>query len=136
MNQLMAVPYINFNGKTREALEFYQQAIGGLLSFKTMTANGPQTAGPQDRIMHGSLKSTDFCIMGTDGAPDYPLQVGENVAIALNGNNAIHLKTAFERLSAGGEVKQPLEVESWGDTFGFLVDKFGINWMVNIRETE
>lgn len=131
----MTVPYINFNGRTREALEYYQLALGGVLSFKTMTPTGPQPAGPNDRIMHGSLKAADICIMGTDGAPDYPLQVGENIAIALNGDNVAHLTTAFNRLADGGIVKQPLELESWGDTFGFVVDKFGINWMVNIVQT-
>lgn len=136
MSQTMTVPYINFNGRTREALEFYQGALGGTVSLKTMTENGPEPAGPTDRIMHGSLKSGEICIMGTDGAPDYPLHVGENIAIALNGDNLAHLKTAFALLANGGTVKQPLERESWGDTFGFLVDKFGINWMVNIRETE
>ena len=134
MSHTMTVPYINFNGRTREALEFYQRALGGMLSFKSVTPDGPQTAGPDDRIMHGSLKAGDICIMGTDGAPDYPLQVGENIAIALNGDNTAHLMTAFERLAEDGEIKQPLEVETWGDMFGFVVDKFGINWMVNITK--
>lgn len=132
MSQTTSVPYINFNGRTREALTFYQQAFGGDLSFKAMTPNGPQLAGPADRIMHGSLKSGDICVMGTDGTPNYPLQHGENIAIALTGNNVEQLIVAFNKLAEGGEIMQALEKESWGDTFGFVVDKFGINWMINI----
>jgi len=38
----------------------------------------------------------------------------------------------FQRLSAGGKVRSPLKKEFWGDTFGALTDRFGVDWMVNI----
>jgi PhnB protein len=62
--------------------------------------------------------------------------VGDNVAIALSGSDHERLSAAFEKLSADGQVKQPLKTETWGDSFGYFVDKFGINWMVNISSGE
>jgi PhnB protein len=70
--------------------------------------------------------------MGSDGSPEYPATAGDTIAIALSGDDNEHLTQAFELLSAGGDVKQALKIESWGDGFGYFTDKFGINWMVNI----
>jgi PhnB protein len=130
-------PYINFGGKAREAFEFYQQAMGGELSLMTFNSEGaPKPASPGDSIMHGTLTLSDsMMILGTDGMPEYPATVGENFAIALSGNDREKLTKAFEMLSVGGNVKQALKNESWGNTFGWLEDKFKINWMVNISNS-
>lgn len=133
MSQIAANPYINFQGRTREALEFYRDALGGeLMLLAADPAGPPKEAGPDDSIMHGALMSDGLLIMGSDGHPDYPPIVGDNVAIALSGSDHERLSGAFDKLSADGHVKQPLKTESWGDSFGYFADKFGINWMVNI----
>lgn len=129
-------PYINFGGKAREAFEFYQKALGGDLNLNTFNPNGaPKPAGPGDNIMHGTLTLADgIVIMGSDGMAEYPAKVGENFAIALSGSDRDKLTQAFESLSDGGNVKQTLKEESWGDTFGWVEDKFNINWMINISK--
>lgn len=136
MSKLAANPYINFQGHAREAMEFYQKALGGKLELSTFTEQGaPKEAGPGDHIMHSVLELDNLRIMGSDGMPEYPPTVGDNVAIALSGDDHEHLSNAFKKLSEGGTVKQALKTESWGDSFGYFVDKFGINWMVNISGT-
>ncbi len=133
MSQIAANPYVNFQGRTREALEFYHEALGGELMLMAMNSDGKLTdAGPDDRIMHGAVTSDGLLIMGTDGHPDYPPTKGDNVAIALSGSDFDRLSGAFDALSVGGTVKQALKTETWGDSFGYFEDKFGINWMVNI----
>lgn len=135
MNDLIASPYINFQGRAREAFEFYQQALGGELTLTTEDRQGPpKPAGPTDHIMHGMLKSENVIIMGADGLPEYPPTVGDNIAIVLSGTDREHISKVFDMLSEGGMVKQALKEESWGDLFGYFKDKFGINWMVNINQ--
>jgi PhnB protein len=137
MSQLFLNPYINFRGKAHEAFTFYQQVLGGKLDLLTFSPDGPpKPAGPEDSIMHARLESDGAIIMGTDGSPDYPPTVGDNFAVALGGTDVARLTKVFEQLGEGGNVKQPLKEESWGDTFGWLEDKFGINWMVNISKSE
>ena len=137
MSEIAANPYINFQGRTQEALNFYHEALSGELTLMTEDPNGPpKAAGPDDHIMHGSLASDGLLIMGSDGHLDYPAKAGDNVAIALSGSDHERLSDAFEKLSNGGQLKQPLKTESWGDSFGYFVDKFGINWMVNINVNE
>lgn len=133
MSLLSASPYINFQGRAREAMEFYHQVLGGELTLLTFSEQGPpKPAGPDDSIMHSALVVGELGIMGSDGHTDYPAQVGDNMAIALSGSDADFLTKAFDMLSEGGTVKQPLKTESWGAAFGYFVDRFGINWMVNI----
>jgi PhnB protein len=133
MSQLAANVYINFHGHAREALEFYHEALGGTIILLAANDQGPpQPAGPEDSIMHGVVTSDGLLVMGSDGHPDYPPVVGDTIAIALSGDDYDRLSRVFSELSAGGTVKQALKTESWGDSFGYFVDKFGVNWMVNI----
>jgi PhnB protein len=136
MSQLFINPYINFGGHAREAFEFYQKILDGKLDLLAFSADGaPKPAGPDDTIMHARLESdAGAIIMGTDGMAEYPAKVGENFAIALGGSDRERLTKIFEQLGEGGNVKQTLKEESWGDTFGWLEDKFHINWMVNISK--
>ncbi len=137
MNQISTSPYVNFAGRAREAMEFYQKALGGKLNLVAFNLDGaPKPAGPSDRIMHAQLEADGVMILGTDGMTEYPAKVGDNFAIALSGTDRERLINAFEALSEGGNVKQKLKQESWGDTFGWLEDKFGINWMVNISKAD
>ncbi len=135
MSQLFVNPYINFQNRAREAMEFYHKLLGGKLELLTFNPDGaPKPAGPDDRIMHSRLESDGAIIMGTDGMAEYPPAVGDNFAIALGGTGKGRLTAIFDGLAEGGKVKQGLKEESWGDTFGWLEDKFGINWMVNISK--
>jgi PhnB protein len=138
MSQISTSPYVNFNGHAREAMEFYQAALGGKLDLLAIPLGGgaPVPAGPDDAIMHANLEADGAHIMGSDGMVEYPAKVGDNFAVALSGTDHERLARVFEMLSEGGTVKQNLKQESWGDTFGWFEDKFGINWMVNIAKSE
>lgn len=136
MSQLFLNPYINFQGKAREAFEFYQKVLGGELVLLTFNPDGPpKPAGPSDSIMHARLESDGAVIMGSDGSPDYPTTTGDNIAVALGGYDRERLAKIFDQLGEGGKVKQSLKEESWG-TFGWLEDKFGVNWMLNVSKQE
>jgi PhnB protein len=133
MSKLNMVPYINFNDHAREAMEFYQRVLGGKLDLLTWNPDGPpKPAEPGDRILHSVLETDGAFIMATDGMEGSLVPVGQNISITLSGPDRDRLEKAFEELSEGGKVSMPLHTESWGDTFGMLVDQFGISWMVNI----
>ncbi len=73
MSSSAASPYINFQGHAREAMEFYQKALGGKLELLTANEQGPpKEAGPGDSIMHSMLQADGLIIMGSDGSP-FPL---------------------------------------------------------------
>lgn len=125
--------YVNFQGRAREAMEFYHQALGGKLDMYTINEQGvSRPAGPGDRIMHAQLEADGTFIIASDGHPDYPATVGEHMAIALGGTDKDRLTTLFNSLAEGGRIKMPLTQQPWGGDAGWLTDKFGMNWMVSI----
>jgi len=126
-------PYINFQGRAREAMEFYQKVLGGDLDLQTMNEQGvPKPAASGDRITYARLDADGALIIASDGHPDYPAKVGEHMAIALGGTDKDGLTRAFNGLAEGGKIKGPLAVQPGGAAVGWLADKFGINWMVSI----
>lgn len=126
-------PYINFSGKTREAMEFYKTVFGGELSISTFADQGVPDA-PADGVMHAQLAVDGKpLIMASDGMDSAPLS---GFSLSLSGDNGDELRGYFQKLSEGGEVTKPLEKESWGDEFGMLNDKYGVNWMVNISGSQ
>jgi PhnB protein len=132
MSRQYLSPYINFQGRAREAMEFYHTVLGGTLDLQASDERGvPKPAGPGDRIMHARLEAEGVLVMASDGHPSYPPTVGDNMAIALGGTDKSRLTKIFDDLAQGGVVKQPLADQPWG-ALGWFTDKFGINWMVSI----
>ncbi len=131
-------PYLNFNGNCKEAMEFYQKIMGGTLTFNTFGQMDGEQSSPEtkDQIMHAYLQNDALSFMASDGGPMGTIKFGENVHLSINGTDEERLTKIFEGLSEGGTVKMPLAPAPWGDTFGMLTDKFGVQWMVSIGETE
>jgi PhnB protein len=112
-------------------MEFYKGIFGGELSLMTYgDAPGTDPAN-KDRIMHGKLEGGALHLMGSDGDPA-KISAGSRIELTLSGMDETKLREYFGSLSAGGKVKYPLDKMFWGDTFGTLTDKFGIDWQVNI----
>ncbi|WP_020497601.1 VOC family protein [Sciscionella marina] len=129
-------PCIAFDGNARQAMEFYQEVLGGKLELGTYgDFSSPEAPdGDTGKIMHSVLRTPDgYTVMAWDVPERVPLRPGNNVALFLEGEDT-KLRDHFEKLSAGGTVTLPLEKQSWGDEAGSLVDKFGISWMVNISQ--
>ncbi|GAB3944235.1 VOC family protein [Kribbella albertanoniae] len=127
-------PYIQFDGSAREALEFYQGVFGGELTTNTFgefgAGHGPDD---DDKLMHGMLESPNgFTVMAADTPQGMPYNPGENISVSLSGDDADDLRGYYSKLSDGGKVTVQLEKQMWGDEFGAVVDRFGINWMFNI----
>lgn len=133
MSQRYIAPYINFQGRAREAMEFYHKVLGGKLELYAAGEKGePRPADPGDRLTHARLEADGVLIIASDGHPKYPAKVGENMAIVLGGSNRARLSEMFTELAEGGQVKMPLTRTPWGAEAGWLTDKFGINWNVDI----
>jgi PhnB protein len=127
-------PYLSFRDNARAAMEFYKTVFGGKLDihdFKEYHAS--QDPSEDDLVMHAQLEADNGIIfMGADTPKSMEHKPGTNFSMSLSGDDEAELHDYWEKLSQGGTVSIPLEKAPWGDTFGMLVDKFGIAWMVNI----
>jgi PhnB protein len=135
--------YLTFNGNCEDAFNFYKSAFGGEFTYvgryKDMPATDGQYCPPADgeKIMHVSLPiGGDSVLMGSDSSETYGQATvfGNNVSLSINADSRANADQLFNSLSAGGQVKMPLENTFWGAYFGMFTDKFGIHWMVNFDE--
>lgn len=126
-------PYLNFDGTTRQAMEFYHSVFGGTLDITTFGEFGMEGPG-SDGVMHANLHTDlDFTLMASDTPPGMPADPpGGSITCSLSGDDEQALTSYWNALAEGGQVRMPLEKQMWGDTFGMCVDRFGIPWMVNI----
>ena len=126
-------PYITFDGNAREAMEFYHSIFGGDLRINTFGEFGSPDPAVADKIMHAMLTSPKgYLLMASDGAPGVSPTVGTNVSISLSGDPGEGLEDVWEKLADGGTVQVPFEKQMWGDLFGQLTDKYGIQWLVDV----
>jgi len=127
-------PYLSFKSNAKEAMEFYQSVFGGELNAQTFKEFGASKDPSEDNlVMHAELKSPNgLVLMASDTPARMEFKPGNNVSLSLNGDDDERLSEYFAKLSEGGSVTMPLEKAMWGDKFGMLRDKFGINWFVNI----
>ena len=116
-------PYLFFTGNCAEAMEFYHGIFGGKLDI-TPHADGKGT-------MHADLSGGDITFFASDSDRTTPYETCF-ISMSLSGNDSEKLTNAFNKLAEGGEITSELKTEVWGDTFGTLTDKFGVDWMVNI----
>src|SRR6266545_222497 len=120
MSERYLAPYVSFQGRAREAMEFYRTVFGGNVDLQAMDAQGAsKPAGPTDRIFHARLDADGLAIIGSDGHPLYPPTVGDNMAIAVGGTDTDRLTKIFGSLSEVGVTKGPLTVQSSGATAGW-----------------
>ena len=138
-------PYLTFNGNCEEAFNFYKSVFGGefpyLGRFKDMPPQegcGEIPESEMEKIMHVSLPISKECIlMGSDSSEAFgqATVVGNNFSLAVNTDSNEETERIFNALAEGGQITMPLDKTFWGAYFGMLVDKFGVQWMVN-NETE
>jgi PhnB protein len=130
-------PYISFKDNARQAMEFYQSVLGGELALNTFAEyHASEDPAEADKIMHGMLETPDgFTLMGADTPNAMEYKPAAGVSVSLSGDDEPKLRGFFDKLSEGGTVVMPMNQAPWGDTFGMVTDKFGIEWLVNAQGT-
>ncbi|MFT4109174.1 VOC family protein [Propionicimonas sp.] len=130
---LSLIAYANFpSGTTGEAMAYYQGVFGGKLEISTFGEFGMEGM-PADGVMHSQLITDHFTLMASDAMPGAETSWGgTRIYLALMGDDAQTLGGWFDALAADGSVGMPLEKQVWGDTYGILKDKYGLEWMFNI----
>lgn len=129
-------PYLFFEGRCEEAIEFYRKAIGAEVRMLMRYSDAPESPPPgklppgaENKIMHACLRIGETEIMASDGfcagTPKF-----QGFSLSLTAKNETEADRLFAALGAGGEVRMPLGKTFFSTRFGMLVDRFGISWMV------
>ncbi|HTA41844.1 MAG TPA: VOC family protein [Bryobacteraceae bacterium] len=141
MNVVRLNPYINLNGTAQKAIDLYQRALGAkvetVMRFGDMP--GPDTPPDQkDKIMHAALQVNGNSLMISDVPSSEAALPEGHVKIAVHFTDPEETAKAFDALSSGGKVTQPLVDTFWGAKFGMVTDAYGVSWMFNceLKKTE
>ena len=127
-------PYLFFDGRCEEALEFYKAAAGAKVEMLMRYRENPERnksmepPGVEDKVMHSSFKIGDTMVMASDGhCTGKPKFDGFSLAVSVK--DAAEADKIYAGLSKGGEPSMPLTKTFFSPKFGMLRDKFGVNWM-------
>jgi len=131
---MQLIPYLAFNGQCDAAFKFYQQCLGG--NNQTLMTYGESPMADQvpsewrDRIIHASLIVGETALQGADAPPDRDVKPS-GFCVSIQINDPAEAKRIFHALAENGTIQMPLQETFWAVSFGMLVDRFGIPWMVN-----
>lgn len=130
-------PYLNFKNTAREAIEFYHSVFGGELSVQSFADFGaPVEPDEAQLVMHSQLDTPNgLTLMAADTPSHMEYHPAQGFAVSLSGlgeADAVELRSYWETLAEGATITQPLEKAPWGAEFGMLIDRFGIQWLMNI----
>jgi PhnB protein len=129
-------PYLFFDGRCEEALEFYRQAVGAevgmLMRWKDSPESCPEGSVPpgnENKVMHAAFRVGETTVMASDGncagKPEF-----KGFSLSIDAKDDAEAKRLFDALSAGGQVRMPLGKTFFASSFGMLADKFGVGWMI------
>ena len=132
-------PYLSFNGQCEAAFKFYVQCLGGQLGAIFRYAGIPFAdqvpADWQDKVMHGSVKVGEQLLAGADVAPDR-YEAPKGFSLSLQMKDPAEAERVFRELGKDGKVTVPLEKTFWAERFGAVIDRFGIQWLINCEGSD
>jgi PhnB protein len=133
---MLVQPYLFFDGRCEEAIEFYRRTIGAQVTMLMRNRESPEPPPPgmlppgsENKIMHASFRIGDTTLMASDGhnkgAPSF-----KGFSLSLSAASDADAERYFNALSDGGQVTMPLTKTFFSSRFGMLTDRFGVGWMV------
>ena len=133
---MVVTPYLHFEGKAEEALNFYKDAFDGEIVMISRYKDGPMQVDEdwKDKIMHARLNFGRSMIMVSDGPKNFRTTTNGHIQLSIEFDDEQKMEEVFNKLAAGGKITLPLAKQFWGAKFGMLVDKYGTGWMVNKEE--
>lgn len=129
-------PYVMFEGRCQEAIDFYRQALGAevqmVMHFKDSPVQTLMPSDAGDKVMHASLRIGETEVLMSDGrcggAPTF-----QGFSLAVSPADDTAATRVFAALADGGVVNMPLGKTFFASSFGMVADRFGVNWMVIVQ---
>lgn len=129
-------PYLFFEGRCEEAIEFYRAALGAKVEMLMRYKESPEAPPPgmlppgsEDKVMHAALRVGDASFMASDGHCQGKSGF-QGFSLSLTAKDEPDAQRLFGALAEGGEVRMPLGKTFFSPCFGMLADRFGVGWMI------
>ena len=136
---MLVQPYLFFNGRCEEAIEFYRKALGAEVIMLMRYKDSPEPpqlgmvpAGSEDKVMHSSLRIGDTTVMASDGQCTGQPTGFQGFSLSITVPNGPEAERRFAALADGGQVQMPLTKTFFSPRFGMTADRFGVSWMIYV----
>ena len=137
---MSVTPYLFFDGRCEEAIEFYKKTLGAevgmMMRFKETPEPHPPgmcPPGSENKIMHASLRIDGASIMASDGRAQGKPKF-EGFALSISPKDEADAERVFKALADGGQVQMPLGKTFFAKSFGMVADRFGVGWMIIVEQ--
>jgi PhnB protein len=132
-------PYLFFDGRCEEALEFYKKTLGAEVEMMMRFKESPEPPPPdmvppgsENKVMHSCFRIAGAPVMASDGSchgkPKF-----EGFSLSVNAKDEAEADRMFAALADGGRVQMPLGKTFFAKRFGMVADRFGVGWMVIVE---
>jgi len=129
-------PYLFFEGRSEEAVEFYRSALGAevtmLMRFKDSPDPAMISPGTEDKVMHASLRIGQTTVLASDGRCE-GRPTFQGFSLSLTVPSETEAERLFAALGDGGQVQMPLTRTFFSPRFGMVADRFGVSWMIYVE---
>ena len=127
-----ASPFLMFQGGVaRAAIDFYTALFddGAIVSMEEYGAQGPGPEGTVYRA-HFRLAGQDF--LATDSFISHDFDFTPSLSIWIDTETPAQIDELFDKLADGGQVLMPLGDYGFSARFGWVNDRFGVSWQLNL----
>lgn len=133
-------PYLFFNGRCEEALEFYRTALGAETTMLVRFKDSPEPAQPgmlppgsENKVMHANFRIGETTLMASDGRCTGKTSF-DGFSLSVTARDDAEAKRLYTALGQGGQVQMPLAETFYASSFGMVADRFGVSWMVIVEK--
>jgi PhnB protein len=130
---MLVQPYLFFDGRCEEALDFYKKTIGAQVEMMMRWRDNPDksacTPQNENKVMHAAVKVGDTMMLASDGRCEGK-PTFQGFALTISAKSEAEAEKTFNALADGGQVQMPLTKTFFSPKFGMCADKFGVGWMV------
>jgi PhnB protein len=129
-------PYLFFDGRCEEAIEFYKKALGAEVLMLMRFSDSPDPPPPgmvppgsENKIVHSAMRIGETEVMASDGHC-MGKAAFQGVSLSVSASSEAEADRLFNALAEGGQVQMPMGKTFFSPRFGMVADRFGVSWMV------
>jgi PhnB protein len=137
---MIVEPYLNFNGRCEEAINFYRKVLGAEVKMMMRFSENPDppqpgmvAPGTENKIMHATMRIGGSNVMASDGYCKGATNF-DGISLSLSVPDEATADRVFAGLSDGGKINMPLTKTFFSPRFGMVADRFGVSWMVIVQK--
>ncbi|MGO4572298.1 VOC family protein [Microvirga sp. 2TAF3] len=125
--------FLMFEGTAEKAMNFYSSLFKNS-SVTSIKRYGAGEAGAEGSVMHATFALDGQNFMCIDSSVKHNFTFTPAMSLFVNCESEAEIDELFRKLSEGGQVYMPLDKYPFSEKFGWVADKYGVSWQLNLAQ--